>query len=457
MSRRIIWSVLVLAAAGWTLPAVAVAPADRAELSPPTPPAEIEPAPLLPADADTSLFLRRGDGPRAFGRVQEEGQRPFGGVARSPLRVQWFHPADDERADAGWLGLQLAPVPAAVASHLKLDDAGLIVNNLFKDGPADKAGMQQYDVIIEVDGEKVSPDVRAFAEHIRGHKPGSEVTLTVYRQGRKQSVEVTLGETPDRMDDQTLRFEDDPDLAHRRSFDIRGRILRPGPEGWVLDEFGELPDLEHLDRWIGRWDDGRRGPEVQEGRRVTRDGHVLHVRREKDGTIVVRRYEQGEEPDAETKAEVKTYRNMEELRDGDPEAYGLLRSSGRMGPVDEAVKKYQEAVREYMDKLLKEHHRAVPAPPTLPGVPRGKAEHEFRNRLFQAFPKEVQPRDVDQYETAPSAEAEARFEAHPDGSITVEVQDGPTQLRMTFGSEEKFKAESPRLYERYKVMRDRFR
>jgi hypothetical protein len=45
---------------------------------------------------------------------------------------------------------------------------------------------------------------------------------------------------------------------------------------------------------------------------------------------------------------------------------------------------------------------------------------------------------------------EAQFDVRPDGSIAARVQDGPTELNMTFSDEQTFKQKAPRLYEQYR-------
>jgi len=67
------------------------------------------------------------------------------------------------------------------------------------DSPADKAGLQEGDVIVAVDGQELSPE-RSVAEVVASHKPGDKVTLEVKpSEGEQESreVPVTLGEHPD--------------------------------------------------------------------------------------------------------------------------------------------------------------------------------------------------------------------------------------------------------------------
>ncbi|QLE73804.1 PDZ domain-containing protein [Streptomyces rectiverticillatus] len=59
-------------------------------------------------------------------------------------------------------------------------------------GPGDKAGLRPNDVIKKVDGVAVHSG-RELIVKIRSHRPGDRLTLTVERDGRERSVELTLG------------------------------------------------------------------------------------------------------------------------------------------------------------------------------------------------------------------------------------------------------------------------
>jgi serine protease Do len=59
--------------------------------------------------------------------------------------------------------------------------------------PADKAGLQEKDVIVEVNGEKVTVD-DPLQNHIRQHSPGDSLTLKVWRKGKTFEVTVELAE-----------------------------------------------------------------------------------------------------------------------------------------------------------------------------------------------------------------------------------------------------------------------
>ncbi|HRH69351.1 MAG TPA: PDZ domain-containing protein [Flavobacteriales bacterium] len=70
---------------------------------------------------------------------------------------------------------------------------GVWVNEVIEDTPADKAGLEEGDVITEVDGKAVLGPA-GLTEIIRDHEPGDKVKLTYYRNGKKMDGTAELAE-----------------------------------------------------------------------------------------------------------------------------------------------------------------------------------------------------------------------------------------------------------------------
>jgi putative serine protease PepD len=69
-------------------------------------------------------------------------------------------------------------------------------------GPSDRAGLQAGDIVKKVDGKTItSPD--DVAQSIADKSPGDKVTVTVERNGREQTVDVTLGQRPESVPSQS--------------------------------------------------------------------------------------------------------------------------------------------------------------------------------------------------------------------------------------------------------------
>ncbi len=96
----------------------------------------------------------------------------------------------------GWIGVQIQPVTADIADSLGLKQPrGALVAEPQAGSPANKAGIRSGDVIVSVDGAAVD-DARTLARRIGSLPPGTTVKLGIIRDGREQTVTLTLGQLP---------------------------------------------------------------------------------------------------------------------------------------------------------------------------------------------------------------------------------------------------------------------
>ena len=96
----------------------------------------------------------------------------------------------------GWLGVQIQPVNQDIAESLGLEKAGgAIVADAQDDGPAAKAGIMNGDVILEVDGKAIKGP-KELAKTIAAYEPDQTAKLTVFRDGKRQDIDVKLGLLP---------------------------------------------------------------------------------------------------------------------------------------------------------------------------------------------------------------------------------------------------------------------
>jgi serine protease Do len=96
----------------------------------------------------------------------------------------------------GKIGVLIGEVTREVADAIGLPKAaGAAVSSVEPDGPADKAGVQEGDVIIKYDGKTVesSADLRRM---VAATSPGTKVSATVWRDGAARELMVTVGEMP---------------------------------------------------------------------------------------------------------------------------------------------------------------------------------------------------------------------------------------------------------------------
>lgn len=96
----------------------------------------------------------------------------------------------------GWLGVEIQPVTSDIAESLALkSEKGALVSSAQDDGPGKKAGITAGDVITQVDGKDVASP-KELARLIGAYAPGKSVDVTVWRDGKSETIKVDLGKLP---------------------------------------------------------------------------------------------------------------------------------------------------------------------------------------------------------------------------------------------------------------------
>ena len=102
----------------------------------------------------------------------------------------------DGEVTRGWLGIVPAPVTAEAAKALALARVeGVVIRELEPGGPAARAGMQVFDVVVEIAG-KPTRNVPQLLARIAELPPGSVARVHVVRGGKEAQVDVTVGKRP---------------------------------------------------------------------------------------------------------------------------------------------------------------------------------------------------------------------------------------------------------------------
>jgi serine protease Do len=89
------------------------------------------------------------------------------------------------RIERGWLGVSV-----------ENSDNGVTVAGVERTSPAARAGLRQGDAILAVNGERIE-GARGLIRTVAAVSPGSNVSLTIRRQGREMDVSVTVGRRPE--------------------------------------------------------------------------------------------------------------------------------------------------------------------------------------------------------------------------------------------------------------------
>ncbi len=95
-----------------------------------------------------------------------------------------------------FIGVSYQEVDPQVASAMNLNVTdGIVVTQIIPGSPASQAGLQEGDVIVAVDAQKIDQD-HGLTSILLSHKAGDKVALTVMRGGQQLQVKLTLGVHP---------------------------------------------------------------------------------------------------------------------------------------------------------------------------------------------------------------------------------------------------------------------
>jgi serine protease Do len=100
----------------------------------------------------------------------------------------------------GYLGVALSDIPADMKDELQATQ-GILIRSVEQGTPAEKAGIEAGDVVVEVDGTPVR-DESHFREMIADKGPGATVTLKILRDGKPMTVKATLDVHPEDVEEQ---------------------------------------------------------------------------------------------------------------------------------------------------------------------------------------------------------------------------------------------------------------
>lgn len=152
----------------------------------------------------------------------------------------------------GWLGVGIQDLTGELADYYGLkDQKGVLVTQVFKDDPADKAGIRVNDIVTAIDGQPVTTG-RELSKIVASAAVGKKTRIDFLRDGKPKNVTVTL----------TKRVEDEERMIRPvsdESDEIGIRIKDLSPE--IAKQFG-----------LGEEDAGVLITQVKEGSKADKAG-----------------------------------------------------------------------------------------------------------------------------------------------------------------------------------------
>ncbi len=139
--------------------------------------------------------------------------------------------ADDE---GGYLGISMEDLSPHMAKALGLkDDDGVLVEDVVDDSPADEAGLEPGDVVLEFAGAKIKSTDCLF-KAVRKTPPGDEMKIVVFRDGKRKDITARIGEKKmAKKEAWTLRVDDDKTCHLRKLTGTKTLSLFTGDRGFM--------------------------------------------------------------------------------------------------------------------------------------------------------------------------------------------------------------------------------
>jgi serine protease Do len=117
------------------------------------------------------------------------------------------------KAKRGWLGVRIQTVSPELAEGLRLKEPkGALVASVTKGGPADKAGIQQGDVVLKFDGKEIT-QMRGLPRIVAETETGKTADVVLWRKGAEVTLKVAVGELTEEAEQKTLASAEPPPSA----------------------------------------------------------------------------------------------------------------------------------------------------------------------------------------------------------------------------------------------------
>lgn len=158
---------------------------------------------LTSEDIARTLQQMLFQGQKRAGPASEGGLSTSGGTGIGAEGINFALPADvvrqvtdqlmkDGKVDRGWFGVQAQALDPALCAQLELAaGTGVVLTQVVEEGPAAKAGLQAWDVLLSYDGKMIGR-VQDLYRAVVSTPAGTEAVVEIIRGGTRKSVTVTI-------------------------------------------------------------------------------------------------------------------------------------------------------------------------------------------------------------------------------------------------------------------------
>ena len=104
----------------------------------------------------------------------------------------------DGRMVRGWLGVYIRDLDKSLREAFEMNSdetGGVLIDQVVEESPADKANLQDGDIILSIDGNGIE-DGNDLRFRTASYRPGTKVEIRIIRNGKQKKIKVELGELP---------------------------------------------------------------------------------------------------------------------------------------------------------------------------------------------------------------------------------------------------------------------
>ncbi|MCS7299164.1 MAG: Do family serine endopeptidase [Spirochaetia bacterium] len=136
---------------------------------------------------------------------------------------------DKGKVERGYIGVSISELDEETRKQMGLPkDVGVLVSKVEPGSPAEKEGVKQGDVIVEVDGQKIST-FSELLDKIASKSPGDNARIKVFRDGRYIDFNIRVASRP--TSEELAKRRDEGELKPLTRSEYKGIVVSNNPNG----------------------------------------------------------------------------------------------------------------------------------------------------------------------------------------------------------------------------------
>jgi len=155
-------------------------------------------AAINPGNSGGPLFNMKGEVVGVNTAIIAQGQN-IGFAIPANMAKELLPQLKSGKIIRGWLGVMIQDITPELAKSFNLKETkGVLISDVTEGSPADKAGLKRGDVVKQFNGKEVK-NAHMLSRIVATTPPDAKVMIDIIRDGKEQSIEVTIGTMPQKV------------------------------------------------------------------------------------------------------------------------------------------------------------------------------------------------------------------------------------------------------------------